>query len=245
MTQRPIIGITTYGRGDERRFNLPAEYVDAVRRAGGIPVLLPPGEPYQDDLLDLLDGVIFSGGGDIDPARYNGAPHAAIYRVDPERDESELNLIHLVVAQGLPTLNICRGTQVLNVALGGSLIEHLPDEVSGEVPHRADPSGYVHHPVSVDPDSRLAQIMGYHEVNSASWHHQAVREVAPGLKIVAQAADGTIEALEMPNHPWLVAVQWHPESIAANDPAQQRIFDGLVKAAAKRKNERASQRVGE
>lgn len=240
MTQRPIIGITTNGRGDDRRFNLPANYVDAVRRAGGIPVLLPPGEPYQDQLLNLLDGVIFSGGGDIDPARYNGAPHETIYRVDPERDDSEFNLIHLVLAAELPTLNICRGTQVLNVALGGSLIEHLPDEVNGEVTHRADPGGYVHHPVSVDPDSHLAQIMGHNEVNSASWHHQAVREVAPGLKIVAQADDGTIEALEMPGHPWLVAVQWHPESIAADDPAQQRIFDALVEAASKRKNESAN-----
>jgi putative glutamine amidotransferase len=144
----------------------------------------------------------------------------------------------LVVAAGLPTLNICRGTQVLNVALGGTLIEHLPDEVSGEVTHRADPSGYVHHPVNLDPDSRLAQIMGNNEVSSASWHHQAVRAVAPDLKVVGQAADGTIEALEMPAHPWLVAVQWHPESIAATDLAQQRIFDALVEAATKHSQER-------
>jgi putative glutamine amidotransferase len=236
MTQPPIIGITTYGRGDDQRFNLPAEYVDAVRRAGGIPVLLPPGEPYQDDLLDLLDGVIFSGGGDIDPARYNGAPHETIYRVDPERDDSEINLTRLVVENGLPTLGICRGAQVINVALGGTLIEHLPDEVSGEVNHRMEPpTQYIHHPVTVEVTSHLAQLVGDTEINSASWHHQAVREVAPGLKIVAQAADGAIEALEMPGHPWLVAVQWHPESIAAHDPVQQRIFDALVEAAAERR----------
>jgi putative glutamine amidotransferase len=238
MNQPPIIGITTYGRVDDQRFYLPAEYVDAVRRAGGIPVLLPPGEPHQNVLLSLVDGVIFSGGGDIDPSYYQGQPHTTIYRLDPERDQSELKLVKLVVSEGLPTLNICRGAQVLNVALGGSLIEHLPDEVSGEVTHRADPSGYVHHPVVIEADSHLAQIMGYSEVNSASWHHQAVRQIAPGLKVVAQAADGTIEALEMPEHPWLVAVQWHPESIAADDPAQQRIFDELVRAAAKRRQER-------
>ncbi len=122
---------------------------------------------------------------------------------------------------------------MLNVALGGTLIEHLPDVVGEEMSHRATPPGYVHHPVSIEPDSRLAEIVGRTEINSASWHHQAVRQIAPGLKAVALAADGTIEALEMPDHPWLIAVQWHPESLAASDPAHQRIFDSLVEAAAR------------
>lgn len=234
MTQRrPIIGVTTYGRDARGFFGIDVEYVDAVRRAGGIPILLPPGELYQDDILERLDGLIISGGGDVEPAHYQGADHAAIEYVDPERDASEIELAQRVVETGLPALNICRGAQVLNVALGGSLIEHLPDEVGNEIEHRATPEGYVYHPVVVEPDSRLAEIVGQREINSASWHHQAVRRLAPGLKPVAFAADGTIEALEMPEHPWLIAIQWHPENLAAADSVQQRIFDALVEAAAR------------
>jgi putative glutamine amidotransferase len=230
--RRPIIGITTYGRNNSGLFGIDVEYVDAVRRAGGIPILLPPGERDQAEILDQLDGLILSGGGDVQPSHYQGADHAAIEHVDPERDASEIKLAGMVVEAGLPALNICRGAQVLNVALGGTLIEHLPDEVGGEIDHRATPEGYVHHPVRVEPKSQLARIMGQTEVNTASWHHQAVRQLAPGLKPVAFAADGTIEALEMPDHPWLIAVQWHPEMIAATDPANQRLFDALVEAAA-------------
>lgn len=238
MTQRrPIIGLTTYERDKEQTYGLPAEYIEAVRRAGGVPVLLPHGEPYQDDLLQLLDGVIFTGGGDLDPALYQGTKHEAVEYVDAERDSSEIVLMRMAVETGLPTLNICRGTQVLNVALGGTLIEHLPDEIGQDISHRTDPPGYAYHPVTVEAGSRLADIVGQTEVTSNSWHHQAVRQLAPGLKAVAFAPDGTIEAVEMPNHPWLVAVQWHPESMAAGDPIQQRIFDALVQAAAQRINE--------
>lgn len=232
MTQRrPIIGLTTYERNKEHTYGLPAEYIEAVRRAGGIPVLLPHGEPYQDDLLRLLDGVIFTGGGDVDPALYQGNDHEALEYVDAERDRSEIALIRMAVETGLPTLNICRGAQVLNVALGGTLIEHLPDEIGPDVSHRTDPPGYTYHPVAVESGSRLGDIVGQTEVTSNSWHHQAVRQLAPGLKAVAFAPDGTIEAVELPDHPWLIAVQWHPESLAANDPIQQRIFDALVEAA--------------
>ena len=242
MTQRrPIIGLTTYARDQEQNYSLPAEYIEAVRRAGGIPVLLPPGEPYQAELLQLLDGVIFTGGGDVDPALYQGLKHEALEKVDPERDSSEIELVQFVVEAGLPALNICRGAQVLNVALGGTLIEHLPDVVGDDVIHRATPADYMQHPVTIEPTSRLAEIVGQNEVNSASWHHQAVRQLAPGLKAVAFAPDGTIEAVEMPDHPWLIAVQWHPESLAADDPIQQRLFDTLVEAAA----QRASQRMRE
>ncbi|MCK6624955.1 MAG: gamma-glutamyl-gamma-aminobutyrate hydrolase family protein [Anaerolineae bacterium] len=237
MTQRrPIIGLTTYERDKEQNYGLPAEYIEAVRRAGGVPVLLPHGEPYQDDLLQLLDGVIFTGGGDIDPTLYQGTKHEAVEYVDAERDSSEIALIRLAVETGLPMLNICRGAQVLNVALGGTLIEHLPDEIGGDISHRTDPPGYTYHPVKVEAGSRLATIVEQTEVTSNSWHHQAVRQLAPGLKAVAFAPDGTIEAVEMPDHPWLVAVQWHPESMAAGDSIQQRIFDALVQAAAQRIN---------
>jgi putative glutamine amidotransferase len=232
IQRRPIIGLTTYERDKEQNYGLPAEYIEAVRRAGGIPVLLPHGESYQAELLPLLDGVIFTGGGDVDPALYQGVNHAALEYVDAERDSSEIELAQRIVESQLPALHICRGAQVLNVALGGTLIEHLPDEVGDNLSHRTEPPGYTYHPVSVEPNSKLAEVLQQTEVNSASWHHQAVRQIAPDLKPVAFAADGTIEALEMPGHPWLIAVQWHPESLAAGDPIQQRLFDALVEAAA-------------
>src|SRR6185295_2598637 len=129
MSARPLIGITTYGRNADGEFHLPSEYVEAVRRAGGVPVLIPPGEEHLEEVLDRLDGVILSGGGDVDPVHYGGVPHATIDRIDGERDAMEIALTRGLLELDLPTLAICRGAQVLNVALGGSLIEHLPEEV--------------------------------------------------------------------------------------------------------------------
>lgn len=227
-SKHPIIGITTYGRNDDHRFTLPADYVDAVRRAGGIPILIPPGEERFDQLLPLLDGVILSGGGDIDPAIYGGSQHETIYSLDAERDQSELALTHRILAEQVPLLAICRGTQVLNVALGGTLIEHLPDEVGEAVAHRVPPRNPIAHPVTVKTDSQLAAIVGQSEIMTTSWHHQAIRQLAPSLNVVAYAPDGTIEAVEMPDYPWLIGVQWHPELSAKGDPLQQRLFDALV-----------------
>src|SRR5579871_550117 len=239
---KPVIGITTYGRDANKRFSLPAVYVDAVRRAGGIPLLIPPGEPDLPQLLDLLDGVILSGGGDIDPQRYAGAQHDTIYMIDPERDSSEINLARILARQDLPVLGICRGTQVLNVALGGTLIEHSPDAVGEDIPHRAPPRLPVSHEVNVAPESRLAVIIGQTHISPTSWHHQAIRQPAPRLKVVASAPDGTIEAVEMPSHPWLIAVQWHPEITAATDPEQQRLFDEMVALARKNMTSKAAQK---
>ncbi len=231
MKPHPIIGITTHGRHVDNRFSNPAQYADAIRRAGGVPVLLPPGEPHQARLLSLLEGLILSGGGDVDPALYGGNHHPTIYMVDPERDSSEIELTKRIVDAEVPLLSICRGAQVLNVALGGTLIEHLPDVVGEKVPQRLPPRNPTIHPIAIEPDSRLAEIIGQTEVVGTSWHHQAVRRLAPGLRAVAYAPDGTIEAVEMPEHPWLIGVQWHPELTATEDSSQQRLFDALVAAA--------------
>jgi putative glutamine amidotransferase len=239
MDPIPIIGITTYARNESRNFTLPMEYVDAIRRAGGIPVLLPPGEPHQTELLGRLDAIILSGGGDMDPALYRGNDHETVYMVDHERDRSEIELARHVLELAVPTLCICRGIQVLNVALGGTLIEHLPDEVGDAIAHRVPPRHPTEHSIRVEPGSRLADIMEQTEATTASWHHQAIRRPAAGLDVVAHAPDGTIEAVEMPGHPWLVAVQWHPELTAAADPGQQRLFDALVKAVIDRIESRA------
>jgi putative glutamine amidotransferase len=139
-----------------------------------------------------------------------------------------------LVTQDMPLLGICRGTQVINVALGGTLIEHLPDVMGEAVLHRAPPRVPVEHEVAIEPASRLASIVGESRLTAASWHHQAIRQPGTGLQVVAHAPDGTIEAVEKPGHPWLIAVQWHPELTAADDPLQQRLFDGLVEAAKRR-----------
>lgn len=227
----PRIGITTYGRSAGNRYTLPAEYVDAVRRAGGLPLLIAPGDTRIDDYLDLVDGLVLTGGGDIDPGHYGGSTHDTLYSVDRERDEMELQLVRAVLRRRTPTFGVCRGAQILNVAMGGSLIEHLPLEVGETVLHRAPPREPTPHAVQVTPGSRLAAVLGTTELQPMSWHHQAIRRLADGLEVVARAPDGTIEAVELPSHPWLIAVQWHPELTARTDPTQQRLFDALVAAA--------------
>lgn len=241
MHDRPLIGITTYPRSEDTKaqFRLPAVYVDAVRRAGGVPVLLPPGDDRVDELIAGLDGFVLSGGGDVEPSLYDGEAHPEVARVSTERDAFELALVRAVVAQGVPALHICRGCQVLNVALGGTLHEHLPDVVGDALTHReATPEGEERHAVEVAPGSRLAATMREMRPEPVSSHHQAVDSVAPSLRVVARAADGTIEAVELPEHPWLVGVQWHPELSAADDATQQRIFDALVVAARARREAR-------
>lgn len=231
--QNPLIGLTTYGRGTDNRYTLPADYLDAVRRAGGVPVLIAPGEPRWEVILDVVDALILSGGGDIDPGRYNGKRHETNYAIDQERDTLELELGRRVIASGMPTLGICRGAQILNVVQGGKLIEHIPDEIGEKVLHRAPPREPVTHSVTLKTGSRLAKILGRNQFDAASWHHQALRGVAAGFEAVAHAPDGTIEAIEMPSHRWLFAVQWHPELTAASDPLQQKLFDAIVEEARK------------
>jgi putative glutamine amidotransferase len=238
FTALPLIGITTYGRNHEDEFTLPAVYVEAVRRAGGIPLLIPPGERHIDSLLAALDGLILSGGGDLDPAYYGSAGHPTIYMIDLERDTTELEVARRVAANGTPTLCICRGLQVLNVALGGTLFEHLPDHLSGAIQHRAEPGKPTAHTLTIIPTTRLAEILDPGPAKVVSWHHQAIRSIAPGLTVAAQAEDGTIEAVEAPAHPWLIAVQWHPEMSAAGDPRQQRLFDDFVAAVTRLRAQR-------
>jgi len=229
----PLIGLTTYGRGADNRYTLPADYIDAVRRAGGVPLLIAPGESRVEAILDVIDALVLSGGGDIDPSRYDGKRHDTNYSIDQERDTLELELARRVIDSSIPTLGICRGAQILNVVQGGKLIEHIPDEVGVKVLHRAPPREPVTHGVKLKTGSRLAQILGRDQFDATSWHHQALRGAAAGFDAVAHAPDGTIEAIEMPSHPWMIAVQWHPELSAASDPLQQKLFDALVEAARK------------
>lgn len=227
----PIIGLTTYGRSADGRFTLPAEYVDAVRRAGGVPLLIAPGEPNWEAVLDLVDAFVLTGGGDIDASRYGGRPHALNYSVDHDRDALELAIARRLIDSGMPTLGICRGAQILNIVEGGDLIAHIPDEVGETILHRAPPREPIAHAIRVRAGSKLMQILEREEFDAASWHHQAPRRVAGTFEVAATAPDGIVEAIEMPGHPWMIAVQWHPELTAASDPLQQRLFDALIRAA--------------
>jgi putative glutamine amidotransferase len=226
----PLIGITSYGKDEDDKFSLPSNYVCAVRRAGGIPVLLPPGESEVETLFERLDGIVLAGGGDIDPSLYGGRMHPEVYMVDSDRDLLELGLTRRILSEGLPTLAICRGAQMVNVALGGSLHEHLPEVVGDEIKHRLPPREPTPHSVSLVEGSRLAELLIQPTFDCASWHHQSIKRLGRGLTVAAHAPDGTIEAVESPDHRWLFAVQWHPEITAEVDPLQQSLFDELVDA---------------
>lgn len=231
--RRPLVAINTYHRDDSERprFNVPTGYVDAVRAAGGAIVLIPPGDAHPEELLEAVDALLMCGGGDLDPALFGASAHATHYSVCGERDAFDLATARAALARELPILAICRGMQVLNVALGGSLIQHLPDAVGEIVVHRADPPGPVPHLVKVEPDAVVAEAMGSAEVEIASWHHQAIDRLGDGLRVVAAASDGVVEAVELRGHAFVLAVQWHPELTADRDPTQQALFDALTSRA--------------
>jgi len=227
----PLIGITTYGQDDAGSYTLPAEYVASVRRAGGIPVLIPPGEENLAELCDRLNAFILAGGGDIDPALYHGQPHKSVYMVNSDRDQMEMALARELIRRDIPTLAICRGMQILNIALGGTLHEHIPDTFGEQLNHRLPPRNPTPHEVVVERESYLAAVVGKEKLTGASWHHQAVKHVGEGLRVAATADDGVIEALEIPDHHWFLAVQWHPELTSADNPRQQQLFNALVEQA--------------
>lgn len=227
----PIIGITTYHQKEAGNFSSPVGYADAVRRAGGVPILLPPGESDPTVLFTVVDGLVFTGGGDLDPATYNGLPHPMIYGVDSERDASELALAKLALTTHKPVLGICRGLEVLMVASGGELVQHVPDEFGEGILHRLELLRPTEHRVHIRPNSKLATIIERTEITVVSWHHQAVRAAPPGWRVIAKAPDGVIEALEHGEHSWGIALQWHPE-LSPTDPLHLRIFEAFVEAAA-------------
>jgi len=230
----PLIGISSYARdGELPAFSLPCFYVDAVRAAGGTPVILPPGETRPERLLEALDGLILSGGGDLDPTCYEGEAHPSVYMVDVERDAFEMTLARAALrSTRLPMLSICRGMQVLNVACGGTLHVHIPDRYGDTVAHRLPPRVATRHPVRVDTNSALGRILGVAAVEACSWHHQSIDALGTGLRATAWAEDDVIEAVEHDTHPWCIAVQWHPE-MQPNEHPHPRLFTALVERARK------------
>lgn len=227
----PLVGVTSYTPIDEesKAYSLPHEYVHALQAAGADVVLLPGGDAGA--CLSRLDGLVLSGGGDIDPEVYGGGSHETTYMVDPVRDRFELELAGLALEREMPLLAICRGMQILNVHLGGDLVAHLPERFGDDVTHRQPPREPTPHAVTVDAGSRLAEVVGAGQVDVISWHHQAVDRLADGLRVVARAADGVPEAVELDGRPGVFAVQWHPELNFATSRAQARLFETFVNAA--------------
>jgi len=207
----------------------PRLYLDAVVRAGARPIVVDPyGDP--SGLLDRVDALVLTGGPDLDPGSYGQLRHPNTYGVDGAVDEFELPLARDAIERGTPTLAICRGVQTLNVALGGSLYQHIADD-PGTEPHGrpGEPNGGLLHEVTIEAGTRLAAVMDATTVTASCHHHQAIDKLGDGLHVVARAADGIVEALELDSpSQWLLAVQWHPEDTAADDPAQQNLFDALV-----------------
>ncbi|MDG2380481.1 MAG: gamma-glutamyl-gamma-aminobutyrate hydrolase family protein [Pirellulaceae bacterium] len=229
LPNRPLIGITTYAKNEQDEVTLPVDYVDAVRRAGGVPLLIAPGESHVSELLACIDGLILAGGGDIAPACYGGQEHPEVYMVDHDRDRTELQLAQMVIENQLPTLAICRGLQIVNVALGGTLHAHLPEIYGEGLAHRAPPRKPTPHPVQIEADSSLARVLETTQVQTMSWHHQAINQLGSTLRVTAAAPDGVVEAVELNRHRWLIGVQWHPELTAVNDVSQQNLFDEVVR----------------
>lgn len=199
-------------------------YADAVQRSGGLPVLVPPTlDPDRiRATIDRCDAMVLLGGGDIDPSRYGRTETARLYAVDPTQDDFEMIALRRALERDIPVLAICRGHQLLNVTLGGTLIQHID-----HADHHRDA---IHH-VDVVPDSRIATAMGTTGPAVHCFHHQALDQVASALRVVAVHGDGTIEAVEHTTATWVVGVQWHPEDSAAQDRTQQGLFDELVRRA--------------
>ena len=230
MKPAPAVAVTAPRRLVEgrERVTLNTAYVRALEGAGLVPLAVPTmlAADRAGAALEAVRGLVLTGGEDVAPARYGAAPHPRLGNVDPVRDAAELALIAAARARGLPILAICRGIQILNVALGGTLYQDLDSERPGPVPHN-DETG--RHPVHVEAGSLLERTLGTRSASVNSRHHQAIRDLAPGLKAVAWADDGIIEGAEPSDakEPWMVAVQWHPE-----DLTERALFDGFARAVA-------------
>jgi putative glutamine amidotransferase len=235
----PLIGLTTRNL-TEPKFDLPLivspkSYSQMLMQSGAIPMLIPVNlkPDYYLDLLSRIDGIIFTGGGDIDPVRFNGAPHEKVDNVDPERDHTEISLLGKVRAMNLPFMGICRGFQVINIALGGSLFTHISDQLPGALEHACfpgNPTDFLAHSVEIKSGSRLAQILGTTQAEVNSLHHQGIQALAPEATPLAWASDGLIEAIQVPDNPFGLAVQWHPEWLP-DDNYSQALFTAFIETA--------------
>jgi putative glutamine amidotransferase len=239
-SMRPLIGISVTSKRDTpesaETYELQAPYAQAVAEAGGLPILIPNG--LQTDtlqaLLGNLHGVLLSGGGDVHPKFYGLEVISTLRSVDEGRDRCELAIARCAFEGFKPCLAICRGIQVINVALGGSLIRDIEAEISSSIDHdlHDQPPNKIAHPVRVLRGSKLASLLGENEIETNSRHHQAIQKVSPILRVVGEAPDGIIEAIEAPEHPFFIGVQWHPERLPDRHESRA-LFEGLTESASK------------
>ena len=234
---KPLIGITTRNGKDSDGHPLTAlqhSYTNAIVKAGGLPILIPSMLAEEDflDLYSRVAGILFTGGGDVALEYFNGSDHPRIGEVDKGRDTTEISLMRIAVNDGKPVLGICRGAQVMNIALGGTLYTHIHDQLKGALDHDypGDLRRVLVHPVNVDENTRSAEIFGENLLNVNSLHHQGLKDIAPGLRAAGYSPDGLVEVVEIPDHPYAVSVQWHPEWLTDQVP-MQRLFKSFVEAA--------------
>ena len=232
---RPVVGITCGSVPGGGRLVLDVEYVEALSRAGAVPLVIAPGLPEEalPEILASLDGLLLSGGPDVDPAHFGEEPLPAMGRIDPGRDAVELPLARLALETGLPILGICRGAQVLNIAAGGDIHQDLPSQLPGYLGHvqQPTPMTYPTHGLAVRDGSLLRAITGTAGFRVNSWHHQAVRKPAPGFTVTATAPDGVVEAIEKPGAPFVLGVQFHPESMDKGGSREAGLlFEAFVRA---------------
>ncbi|MCL4530129.1 MAG: gamma-glutamyl-gamma-aminobutyrate hydrolase family protein [Chloroflexi bacterium] len=236
---RPVIGITTnHGTNSfgQTTILLLEAYAQAIMQADGMPVLIPSliADDGWDAVYSRLDGILFTGGGDISLDHFAGEPHPRIDDVDLARDSVELNLLHAAASDGKPFLGICRGCQLINVGLGGTLYTHIPDQVPNALDHSypGNMRTVLVHEVKIEEGTRVADVLGEPIVKVNSHHHQGLKDIAPSLRVAGHAPDGLVEAIELPNHPFGLGVQWHPEWLTDQRPTRN-LFEKFVEAAGK------------
>lgn len=229
--KKPLIGLTVPSKLDNPdKYYLIFYYIRAIGRAGGVTILLSPTCVMPKTQLNIIDGLVLSGGGDINSKRYNQPPCKTLYEVDDLRDEFEINLFNNFFESKKPLFCICRGMQIANIALGGNLHQHIPKIYKNYIPHRVQNKPTTHK-VKVNKNSKMGNLLdNQDEINTTSWHHQCINQLGSKLIVTAQSSDGVIEALEHESHPNFIAVQWHPEFNAEKDKNQQKIFDSFVQA---------------
>ncbi len=233
-----MIGVTMFRKDSGRNYKYLAvteAYVKVLIEAGAMPIMIPLGlsESDLEDFRNRMDGILLTGGGDIDPAIYGGIPHPTVHEIDPDRDWQELQLARTVVETRQPFLGICRGLQVVNVALGGTLYTHITDQFPGAVRHDFWPDyprDRISHAVRIDEDTTLSEVLVNPIFDVNSLHHQGIKDLAPALRPSAFAPDGLIEAVELPEHPFGLAVQWHPEWLSG-EYRMPALFEAFVQAA--------------
>jgi putative glutamine amidotransferase len=230
---KPVIGIGSDIQSPPGKRELSFAYVtycEAVRRAGAIPLLIPPQPENAEELLSHLDGVLLAGGFDCDPSLYSEECHSTVEPMDPRRQSNDLALAAAARKQGVPALGICLGLQVMNVAAGGTLIQDIDSQHDTEIRHASIPEDRARHDVIIEQGTQLAGVLPAAELNVNSSHHQAVRTVGEGMRVTAHAPDGIIEGLEDPKHPFYLGVQWHPEDMTGEE-SSSTLFAAFIRAA--------------